>query len=288
MIGITAVFFVNHAKMIYFYTENGETTVSVTNRNLHFKFKKHQLQTDYEVVKRAIKIDCNIFHHVSDQFKANYDLVRIAVSQSGLMIKELPLEYRQDRDIVLLAVSSNGLALEFVDKKFRSDEEIIMEAIKNNFAAMVFVECEIGYEFMMKLVGIDPSVFWFMKEKWKDNYKVIKEVISIRGCLIALASHRLQMTPEIVMCAVRYGRCRLKSVKVEKLYDIMKSNHLLEYYEILYEGCPCEVEELPKHLQKLPDHGEWLRIQINVLKGNGLTTYHNNYDIEICYLKTFF
>ncbi len=56
-------------------------------------------------------------------------------------------------------------------------------------------------------------------------------------------------------------------------------------YEILYHYILKEksTDMVPSHLSGLPDVKNWLRIQLELKKGNGLQLYLNDYDILISF-----
>lgn len=178
-------------------------------------------------------------------------LVRI----SGSYLLFMNPEMRDDYEIVMIAVQ-NGYVLSYVSDRLRDNEEIVK---------MSACECYLNLE--------------HASERLKSDYNFVMNIIEEQGVTVCNIGKKLLDDRRILLAILKsQGRYRVQE------YNLFNTK-LWNDYEILYHYILKEkrTDMVPNHLSGLPDVKNWLRIQLELKKGNGLQVYLNDYDILISF-----
>jgi hypothetical protein len=168
-------------------------------------------------------------------------------------------KFFSDRDFMFEVLNINANYIEFVVEKYKDDYEIFFHAAKNSRLQERYISNLYGcfpkklldnFEFMLKLIEIDPNALDFASNKLKNNYKIIHTAIKQKGSLIYTInlSAELKMNREIVLAAVTENEAVFNDISI---FDKFKSDREIILAAVRKNGSILEIAS--KNLQSDPE-----------------------------------
>ena len=141
--------------------------------------------------------------------QSNKEVVVKAIKQNGLTLEYAADALKADKEIVWFAIEQNPISLKYVSKKLRADKEIVKFAIEQNPTLLMYASKNLQQDIdLFKLViKQNPDSLMHASEELKDDKEFALFVVKINGNLNNI-SKTLQSDEEIIFNAIEYGNIK--------------------------------------------------------------------------------
>ena len=156
---------------------------------------------NHDFIKKAVKIDGNIYSSASDAIKADVsifkDALRYSKKPDAPLLKEAPSSIRDDRSLALTAIQFHWSNVQWIGQPLRNDREIILAAIRSDDTTRSNLYHAIYYasdalkkskEFIKEAVAINWLSFSSADISLKEDVGFVREVLAINPNVIEFAA----------------------------------------------------------------------------------------------------
>lgn len=209
---------------------------AVKEDGLLLKYASETLRNDREVVIEAIKNNDWALEFASDELKKDFLICVMAClkkSNKNLM-RFISPELKSNRNFILTLVLEDIAFFSYCDKSLKADKQFILEVIKRgknrsccSYNIYNYINKNLRNDKEIVFEGIKNSVFstYNIPLEFKDNKKLMIELIKIDSSILEYASVSLKNDPEVIITSIKkegmylkYASDRLKdNEKIVKL-----------------------------------------------------------------------
>lgn len=213
--------------------------------------------------------------------------------------------YLDDEEIMKILVVKCETILRFASERIRDNEEIVKMSVKYHSRSLIYASTRLmdNEEIVKIAVGDCGLNLRHASSRLCDNKEIAKLAVNTSENALICVSRRLRNDRKFIMKLINSGKVNVQQLEKKFLNDrgillrivTSKYAYFNEYrhfneelwndYEILYNYVKKEnsLIHVPEYLHKLPDIKKWLKVQLELKKGNGLPLHLNDYDISISF-----
>ena len=135
------------------------------------QYASRELQNNRQIAIEAVKQDGTALTHASMALRHDRVVVTEAVKQNGIVLHQASLELQRDREVVKEAVKQHGYSLRWLPGDLQRDREIAMEAVKQDWEVVGHLSAELrgDWEFMMGAVASHPMALYFASNALRNG-----------------------------------------------------------------------------------------------------------------------
>ncbi len=183
------------------------------------------------------------------------EIIKTVVKRCSHNLKYASIRLMDNEEIIKMAIKDCGLNLRYASSRLCDNEEIAKLAVNTSENALICVSRRLRNDrrFIMDLINSGKVNVYQLGKKFHND----------RGILLKIVTSKYRY----------FGEYKYFDEELWKDYEIL-------YHYVKKEG---DLSYVPEYLHKLPDVERWLKVQVELKKGNELQLYHNDYDISISF-----
>lgn len=213
-----------------------EVLKAIKNDGLLLEYASPELRNDREVVLTAIQNNDWALEFASDELKKDFIICGTACLKklNKNLMRFISPELKANKEFILGLVELDISFFNYCDKSLKADKQFILEVIKHgknrsrcSYNIYNYINKNLRNDKDIVFEGIKNSVFYTynIPLEFKDNKKLMIELIKIDSSILEYASVNLKNDPEVIITSIKkegmclkYASDRLKdNEKIVKL-----------------------------------------------------------------------
>ena len=166
-------------------------------------------------IKKSLKVKCAAVHHFSPSIVDEY--------------------WKNDEEFVIHIVKNTKNPIS-IPREVLENENLIFQLIKANPDVMKEIKEKMDDEFYLRALEASPFAIEYCPESFKDDFDLMKKIVSRCGLLLVHASKRLKSNKEIILEAVKENSDAMSHVPKEfrndkvVMMEVVRKQPMALYY----------------------------------------------------------
>ena len=155
------------------FRKDREFVIKAVKKNPNcFKYLEEEYQHDKEIIILSLKLDGWLLQFVPDKLKEDEEIITSALKSTGYAYKFLLPKQKENLKYIKMAIEKRPDIFGLLDSSHKSNREVILAAIEYRaLISHLSNENLQDFEFMEKLLRLNPHLFQYFPIEYKKNRK---------------------------------------------------------------------------------------------------------------------